>query len=210
MTRTVLCFGDSNTHGTPPMAAKGAYDRYGPNVRWPGVMASALGEAWTVVADGLPGRTTAFADPVMGAHMDGRLGLRMALAAHAPLDALVIMLGTNDVKERFGATAEAITGGLATLLDIALHPDAQERSGGFEVIVVCPAPVREIGVLAAEFHGGRAKSLGLPPLYEAAAKVRGCRFVDAGALIEVSDVDGVHLDPEAHAQLGRAVAQLLT
>jgi lysophospholipase L1-like esterase len=113
----VLCFGDSNTHGTPPMQTAAEYARFGADIRWPSRMARALG--WELVDEGLPGRTAHFDDPVMGAHMDGCEGLKIALASHGPIDWLVIMLGTNDVKARFGASAEQVTGGIAALLDIA-------------------------------------------------------------------------------------------
>ena len=74
MTRTLLCFGDSNTHGTPPIVTRGeAYRRFGADTRWPRVAASML-PGWEVVEEGLPGRTTQFSDPVMGAHMDDARG----------------------------------------------------------------------------------------------------------------------------------------
>ena len=45
MVRTVLCFGDSNTHGTPPVPELGASGRYGRATRWPALMAHHLGRA---------------------------------------------------------------------------------------------------------------------------------------------------------------------
>jgi lysophospholipase L1-like esterase len=107
----LLCFGDSNTHGTPPMRQQGEYRRFDAATRWPVLAAKALG--WDLVEEGLPGRTVQFADPVMGAHMDGREGLKMALQSHGPIDFLTIMLGTNDAKARYGASPELITGGIA-------------------------------------------------------------------------------------------------
>src|SRR5210317_226721 len=98
MAKTILTFGDSNTYGTPPAQARAENRRFGPDVRWPCVMARALGEAWQVIEAGLPGRTTCLADPVMGAHMDGQIGLRIALEGHGPIDLLTIMLGTNDAQ----------------------------------------------------------------------------------------------------------------
>ncbi len=204
---TLLCFGDSNTHGSPPIEVRGEpHRRLDARTRWPGVAASRL-LGWEVVEEGLPGRTAQFPDPVMGAHMDGRLGLRVALESHGPLDALAIMLGTNDVKTRFGATAEKVAAGIAGLLDIAMGLDAQARHGGFPVLVICPPPVLEQGPIAAEFTGARAVGLRLPALYRALAAARGAAFLDAGTVIEVSPQDGVHFGPEAHARLGAAVAE---
>lgn len=200
----LLTYGDSNTHGTPPIVDLEVYGRFGAAVRWPVLAAAALG--WELVEEGLPGRTAQFDDPVMGAHMNGRAGLQIALHSHGPIDVLVIMLGTNDVKARFGASPELITGGIASLLDIAQDAVVQRRHGGFRVLLICPPPVLEQGPIAGQFYGGRVRSLALPPLYRDLARVRGCGFLDAGEVIGVSPVDGVHFEPDAHLVLAGAVA----
>ena len=203
----LMTFGDSNTHGTPPIVDLGAYRRFDAATRWPVLAARALG--WELVEEGLPGRTAQFPDPVMGAHMNGQDGLKIALQSHGPIDVLTIMLGTNDVKARFGAAPELVTGGLASLLDIAQSPEVQTRHGGFRILVICPPPVLEQGPIADQFYGARARSLALPPLYAALARARSCGFLDAGQVIEVSQQDGVHFEPEAHAALAQAVAAAL-
>lgn len=209
MVKTLLAYGDSNTHGYPPMSERGVPARYGPDVRWPSVMARGLGDGWDVIAEGLPGRTTCLPDPLMGSHMDGAEGLKIALASHRPLDLLLIMLGTNDLKARFNPTADKIAAGVATLLDLALHPDQQVQHGGFEVLVIAPPPVRIRGILAGEFFGAEEVALGVAPVLESLATARGARFFDAGSLIETSDVDGVHFEPEAHRILGGALAKTI-
>lgn len=207
MSRILLCFGDSNTHGTPPIETPGTYARYDAATRWPRVTRAALGDGWELVEEGLPGRTAQFEDPVMGTFMDGRLGLSIALQSHGPIDALTLMVGTNDVKTRFGATAEKVTAGIAGLLDIALGDDMQTRHHGFEVLLICPPPVKETGPCAGEFFGGETVSRSLAPLYAGLAKARGISFLNAGDLIEVSAIDGVHYEAKAHMALGQAVAQ---
>jgi lysophospholipase L1-like esterase len=207
MTRTLLCFGDSNTHGSPPIVTRGeAYWRFDAHTRWTRVAAGLLPD-WDIVEEGLPGRTAQFPDPIMGTHMDGRDGLKIALQSHGPIDALTIMLGTNDTKTRFGATPERITAGIAGLLDIATSLEMQQRHGGFRVLVICPPPVLEQGPIMSEFTGAREKSLQLPALYRALAEARGAAFLDAGSVIEVSVTDGIHFEPEAHRRLGEAVAE---
>ncbi|MGO4839576.1 GDSL-type esterase/lipase family protein, partial [Rhizobiaceae sp. 2RAB30] len=94
--RSVLCFGDSNTHGQVP--GMGPLDRYGPHVRWPGVLRAELGAGWHVIEEGLSGRTTVRDDPIEGAHKNGRTYLRPCLQSHASLDLVILMLGTNDLK----------------------------------------------------------------------------------------------------------------
>ncbi len=203
----LLCFGDSNTHGTPPMRRQGEYNRFDATTRWPVLAARALG--WELVEEGLPGRTAQFADPVMGAHMDGRDGLKIALQSHGPIDFLSIMLGTNDAKARYGASPELITGGIAALLDIAQSVEMQDRHGGFRILLICPPPVLEQGPIMDQFYGARARGLALPPLFANLARARRCGFLDAGTLIEVSPQDGVHFEAATHAVLARGVAQAL-
>ena len=203
----VMCFGDSNTHGTPPIVDLAVYGRFGPGVRWPSRVGQALG--CEVIEEGLPGRTAMFDDPIMGAHMNGQAGLKMALESHGPLDVLVLMLGTNDVKTRFTATPQAVLGGIASLLDIAQHRVMQDRHGGFRILLICPAPVVEVGPIKDEFWGGAERSQALPPLYQALAAARGIDYLDAGAVTAVSPLDGVHFDEAAHAKLADAVTAKL-
>jgi len=208
MPRTLLCYGDSNTHGSPPIVVSGEpRRRFGPDTRYPCVAGAALGPDWHLVEEGLPGRTAQFDDVVMGAHMNGQTGLQIALQSHGPVDVLTIMLGTNDVKTRFGATPEQVTAGIASLLDIALDPDMQARHGGFAILVICPPPILEQGPVAGEFFGARATSLALPQLYAALSQARGCGFLDAGTVIGVSPTDGIHYEPETQRRLGQAVAE---
>jgi lysophospholipase L1-like esterase len=197
----VMCFGDSNTHGTPPIVDPELYARYGAGQRWP----SLLGPRFEVIEEGLPGRTTMFDDPVMGAHMNGQSGLKIALESHGSLDALVLMLGTNDVKARFTSTPEAVVGGIASLLDIAQHQVMQRRHSGFKILLICPTPVVEVGPIRGEFWGGAARSQALAPLLRKLAAAREVDFLDAGAVIKVSPLDGVHFDEAEHAKLGAAV-----
>lgn len=202
-----MAFGDSNTHGTPPIVTRGEYRRFGRDVRWPTLTRNALGADWELVEEGLPGRTAQFDDPVMGDFMNASRGLRMALQSHGPLDVLTIMLGTNDSKTRFGATPDMIAGGVAGLVDVALSLDMQARHGGFKVLLICPPPVCEVGPIKSEFYGAAGKSAALAPLYAGIAASRGIAFLDAGAVISVSAQDGIHFEPAAHAALADAVAR---
>lgn len=205
MTKTLLTFGDSNTHGTPPITHRGTYQRFDENTRWPTLTAKALGPDWHLVEEGLPGRTTCFDDPIMGTHMNGWPAFRMALLSHGPLDVVTLMLGTNDVKTRFGATPDAIMGGLAGLVDIALSDDIQTRHDGFKLLLICPPAIKEVGPIAAEFWGATEKSNQLPDLFKALATRRDCGFLDAGKHIETSDTDGIHYEPNVHKTLADAV-----
>lgn len=207
---TLLTFGDSNTHGTPPIVERSEYRRFGRGVRWPTVTHAALGADWELVEEGLPGRTAQYDDPVMGDIMNGRPALRMALQSHGPIDVMTLMLGTNDVKTRFATEPAQVVAGIAGLLDVAQSLEYQTRHGGFRILLICPPPVVETGPIATEFWGGAERSRALAPLYADLARSRGVGFLDAGKVIEVSPIDGVHFDEAAHAKLGAAVAQAVT
>jgi lysophospholipase L1-like esterase len=204
---TLLTFGDSNTHGSPALPPPGpANARFDHHTRWPCVAHQALGPDWQLVEEGLPGRTAQFDDPVMGAHMNGRIGLRIALCSHGPIDVMTLMLGTNDVKARFSTSAEQVASGIAGLLDIATGEEMQTRHGGFRILLICPPPVIEVGPYVKEFTGGAALSRALPPLYATLARTYACGYLDAGQIISVHPDEGVHYGAAAHRTLGLAVA----
>ena len=104
MTRSLMIFGDSNTHGTPPITTLGASARFDHRHRWTSLLAAQLPD-WEVVVEGQPGRTTLHDDPIEGSHRNGIRVLPALLESHRPLHLVVVMLGTNDLKHRFSVTA---------------------------------------------------------------------------------------------------------
>jgi len=203
--KTLLCFGDSNTYGTVPMLQRSDANRWGPELRWPGVLQHALGREWQVLEEGLPGRTIARDDPVEGADRNALRYLRPCLQSHGPLEVVVFMLGTNDLKARFGASAQQIAEGLHALIDTTLETAVADHAAT-QIVVVCPAPVAEVGCLSAMFSGAAEKSRQMATHYQRIAAQRAVAFVDAARHISASALDGIHLDKEAHAALGLALA----
>lgn len=203
--RTILLFGDSNTHGTIPAADLGASARYGRDERWAGRLRHLLPD-WEVIAEGLPGRTTVHDDPIEGAHRNGLAVLPALLESHCPLDVVVVMLGTNDLKERFSVNAGDIAFGVERLVRLVLASGAGPDGGAPGVLVIAPPPIAEVGCLAGMFHGGAAKSLDLGQEIAAAARRAGVAFLDAAPVVTVSPIDGVHYDPPANPALAEAVA----
>jgi lysophospholipase L1-like esterase len=206
----LMSFGDSNTHGTPPITERGVYARYDAATRWPTRAVAQLGPDWALVEEGLPGRTTCFDDPMMGSHMNAVIGLRIALNSHGPLNYLTLMLGTNDVKTRFGAAPAQIVAGIAGLVDMALSPEMAQRHPGLKLLLIAPPPVQELGPLTAEFIGATDKSRAFAPLLQAYATTRGVGFLDAGPVLQTSPIDGIHFSAQGHAALANAVANSLT
>jgi len=206
MIKTILTYGDSNTYGTPPAETRGEVRRFDPDERWPRMMAQTLGPNYEVIEDGLPGRTTNRADPVMGAHMDGQLGLRIALESNGPIDLLTIMLGTNDLQTHHGADPTQITAGIAGLFAIARSEPYQTRHGGFDILLIIPPPVLEQGTFVETSLGAHAKSKALPGLFRTLADHWGIVHMAVGDHIQSSPIDGIHFAAKDHVILGQAVA----
>ena len=212
--RTLLCFGDSNTWGSEPATIA----RYPRAIRWPGVAAAALGAGWQVVEAGLNGRTTVFEDP-----LGDKLGLRHLgpiLESAAPVDAVVIALGTNDLKTRLSASAYEIAEGAGLLVDRVLASAAGPSGAAPAVLLVAPPPITDLAGWASRdpeaykgieesWLGARERSLRFATQYARVARVRGVPFLDAGEHVTTSPLDGIHWSPEGHAAFGRAVAARL-
>lgn len=205
MTRTILLFGDSNTHGTMPMPDLGGGGRFDRNERWAGRLRKLLPD-WEVIEEGHPGRTTVHDDPVEGNHRNGLTVLPALLESHKPIDVVLIMLGTNDLKERFSVNAGDIAHSLERLTRMIRASDCGPGGAGPQVLLVAPPPIIEVGCLAGMFAGGAAKSQRLAGEIEAAAKRAGVPFLDAGKVVKVSPVDGIHYDAEANPALAQAFA----
>jgi lysophospholipase L1-like esterase len=156
--RVVLAYGDSNTHGTAPMATLEDMVRLGPAERWPGVMAAELGAGWRVIEEGLPGRTTVLPDPISGVHKNGLAVLPAILETHLPIDAVVLMLGTNDLKWRFQVPAVEIGESVSLLVREIHHSVAGPGAKPPKLLLVSPPPVLEAGCLAEIFAGAAEKS----------------------------------------------------
>ena len=141
MKKHIVCLGDSNTHGycaDPTDCADGG-NRFNEEERWTCLLQKALGEDYLVLEEGLGGRTSVFADPLH----EGMDALNVAyplLMSHEPVDLLIIMLGTNDTKERFSANAAAIAAGMERLIKKCKDTECW---GAHEpnILVVCPPPL---------------------------------------------------------------------
>ena len=203
--RTLLLFGDSNTHGTMAMPDLGFSGRFAREERWAGRLAKLLPD-WEVIAEGHPGRTTVHDDPIEGAHRNGLTVLPALLESHRPVDVVLLMLGTNDLKERFSVNACDIALALERLVRVILASGAGPGQGAPGVLLVCPPPIEEVGCLAGMFAGGAAKSRGLAAEVRKAAARTGVPFLDAGEVVRVSPIDGIHYDAEANPALAEAFA----
>jgi len=201
---TILCYGDSNTHGADPVTG----GRHPRDIRWPGVLALELAGLADVIEEGLNGRTTIWDDPFTDGR-NGRTHLFPCLRSHRPLDVVVIMLGTNDLKPLFRLAAHEIAGGAQALVDVVLASGTGPGGGRPQILLIAPPALSE-ATDRSELWGFRGRDViarELPRLYRTAAEERGVAFLDASALVAGDPADGVHLNAEAHGILGRAVAR---
>jgi lysophospholipase L1-like esterase len=215
--KRILVFGDSNSWGFVPCAANELTTRYDATTRWPGVMASRLGSAIELVEEALSARTTDLDDlqidlpsaHLRGATFNGAKILPAIVASHLPLDLVIIMLGSNDLKTRFKRNAQKIA--IAVLGLVRLIEECEGGVGTVypapKILLIAPPP------LGSGFHdpeqwvGSREKSLELGAALRDAASVRNLPFFDAAEVITTDGIDGVHLTPESHLKLGEAIAK---
>jgi lysophospholipase L1-like esterase len=129
----VLCCGDSNIWGADP-ATGGRFSR---DDRWPGVLQKALGDEYHVIEEGLGGRTTVWEDPIEG-HKNGREYLIPCLVTHSPLDLVIILLGTNDLKKRFSVSAQDIAFGAGVLVDTVNKSGSGRNWKASKVLLLVP------------------------------------------------------------------------
>lgn len=208
MNKTIICFGDSNTHGYN----SGTGGRFNEDERFPCLLNQYLGPSYFVKEEGLSGRTTVFDDPLFEG-LSGLSVIYQCLLTHEPVDLLIIMLGTNDVKERFSANPSNIAKGLERLTQKAIDTKEAWRDKP-NILLIAPSPIEEgyenTSAAGEMGHGCVEKSRNLAALYEALAKRLGCHFLDAGALgLKMHPNDYMHLDKESHRKLAEALALMI-
>jgi lysophospholipase L1-like esterase len=215
--KRILVFGDSNSWGFVPCTVDQPTTRYDASTRWPAVMAARLGSGVELLEEALSGRTTDLDDfqidlpskHLKGAIFNGAKLLPAILASHLPLDLVIIMLGTNDLKTRFKRTPQSIATaavGLARLVE--------ECKGGVatvyptpKVLLLAPPPLGTKFYYPEEWAGGHEKSMELGLALREASAAANLPFLDAGEVIGTEGIDGIHLTSEAQRKLGEAVAK---
>lgn len=192
--KTILCFGDSNTYGYIP----GSGERYPRDVRWPGRLQKLLGEGYYVVEEGLNGRTTAFGDDIEP-YRKGLDYILPCVMSHSPVDLIIIMLGTNDIKERYHVCAEEIGYGMEEVV-MKITGYFQFREQKPQIMIVAPVPIGNTD--SAEFTAQSIeKSRRLAPIYQELAERFGCHFLNAADYVKGLGCDKIHYDPQHHAAL---------
>lgn len=208
--KTIVCFGDSNTHGYYSMI-NGRYDE---TQRWTCLLQNLLGHDYCVKEEGLSGRTTCFDDPLF----EGLSGFQLiypVLMTHEPVDLLIIMLGTNDVKTRFHATPANIGRGMERLVRKAIDTRDAFRDQKPNILIITPPPIDQRyetttvgGEMGPDCH---QKTVALEPFFRNVAAQYGCHYLNAGEMegVFMGPSDWMHLTMDGHRKLAEGLAQMI-
>lgn len=203
--KRILCFGDSNTWGYIP-GGNGA--RYPADVRWPGILQKELQPAFLIIEEAQNGRTTVFDDPYEVVCKNGSKHLPIILESQKPLDLVIVMLGTNDLKAYLNQTAHGSAQAAGVLVQRILESDAGPNNTAPKVLLIAPVAIVDGKCpFGHKFDGAPAKSRAMPKAYQEIATEYSVAFLGTAGLAEASAIDCVHLDEAGHASLGKAAAK---
>ncbi|MBV6323545.1 SGNH/GDSL hydrolase family protein [Duganella sp. HSC-15S17] len=183
----------------------GTRQRHPHDRRWTGILQQLLGDDIRVIEECLNGRTTVWNDPFRPGR-NGKDLLLPILHSHAPIDLVIIFVGTNDLQAIYGVGAYESSLGAGVLVDIVQGCRAEPMLVAPQVLLLAPPRIGKLGgTMVEKFHGAEEKSSHFTRCYARIAEERGCSFIDAAEFIQPSDVDGVHLDELQHRQLAAAL-----
>ncbi len=205
--KSILCYGDSNTWGFVP-GSFGIRERFDRNTRWTGRLQQLLDPTqFYVIEEGLNGRTTNLDYKDKPPGFRGTEFFLPILYTHAPLDLVIIMLGINDFKEEFNnRTSQQITEGIKELIEIARSTNygLNMKTPPPLLIVSIPMPVdtdcKDVNDM---FNGAKERAQDLPHHLKDLVDQydKDVYFVDAAPHVQLSPVDGIHMDKQAHEKL---------
>lgn len=207
--RRIVCFGDSNTWGYNPESGS----RYSDDIRWTKLLEKKLGGDYRIIEEGQNGRTIANPDPWEWGTKCGMDQILPILESHMPMEALVIMLGSNDLKSKFGLPAPDIAGSLQNMLkSVRGHLRYYLNNPDLKILIIAPPALGDNFASSpfAEFFDADSvvqKSKDISKWFELVAGQFGCEFLDATSQVTAGDVDSLHLSPEGHAKLAELVYQ---
>ncbi len=201
--KTVLAYGDSLTWGYNP-ENMGRHDYAD---RWTSVLQKGLGHGARVIAEGLNGRTTAYDDNLADCDRNGARILPTILETHKPIDLVIIMLGTNDMKPVFAGRAVDALAGMKRLVALVRKHEWGFDFEGPEILIVSPPTICETAndFYGAMFKGAVPESAMLANFYSDLADELNCGFFDAASVAETSPADGIHLDAGNTRAIGRGL-----
>lgn len=207
--KTILCFGDSNTYGQS--AEDGT--RLAKDARWTGILQNMLGEGYEVIEEGLSSRTTDLDYPDRP-YKNGRPYLTACLQSHNPLDFVCIMLGTNDLKTQFSRSAIDIRVSLSGLIsDVRTHARRVNKDHP-KIILISPILINGDAPMFSSRHSAHfdersiSESKSLSSELSDLAEAESILFVDA-AVAAQPGADGIHIDSNHSEPLAALIASTI-
>ncbi|SET31056.1 GNAT family N-acetyltransferase [[Clostridium] polysaccharolyticum] len=206
--KTVVCYGDSNTYGYNPVNGL----RYPKEIRWTGRLQELLGENYNVIEEGCNGRTTMFEDAT-DPWKAGLPYIKPCLNTHKPVDIVIMMLGSNDLKKQYGAAIERIAEGAENCVKEILDFAKTKQVIRPEIILVAP-PIIGDGIVTSDFscnfdETAIVRSRQFKLFYKEIAERYDCAFISAADYVKSSEVDSLHLMPEEHEKFAKGLAQFI-
>ena len=205
--KSILAFGDSLTWGFEA----GTFKRHPFEVRWPNVLAAGLGGKARVIEEGMNGRTTVFPDPVADAERNGAVALPILLESHHPLDLVIIMLGTNDIKYANRCRAFDASMGMQRLVGLVKNHDYNADYAVPQILLVSPPHLVKTDDEWFNDLWGHAieESKLFAKHYKRVAEENECHFFDAASVAVADKTDGGHLDAANTRKIGEGLVPVV-
>ena len=198
----ILCIGDSNTWGYNPENGQRL------EKRWTKVLAELMPED-EIIEEGLNGRTLLSVDPVIKERC-GITALKILLMSHKPLDMVILMLGTNELKKFFECSAEYVAGGVEEFIKIICDENFWQRFNVPKLLVVSPILIRDELAVNGDVFGDFDEQSVEVSKQLATSIIKVCEkyrvaFMNAADFAEASVTDNIHMDEENHRKLALAM-----
>lgn len=195
----ILCFWDSLTWGYIPGSA---HQRFSEDIRFPKVLQKLLGKDFEIIEEGLNSRTLVNEDT--RPWKEGRNGSQYiipCLDTHDPLDLVILMLGTNELKYKFQNSTEKIGELLETHFIKIIHNRKSQFQNKYPQVLIISLPLinEKTNYAKERYIWWHEKSKKLKKIYHNIAKTNNCYFIDASEL--TVGEDWVHLTEESHKKL---------
>ena len=201
--KNIFCYGDSITWGFDPVT----WSRYDYKDRWTSVLQENLGPGFFVTVNALQGRTTTWEHPFLP-FRNGREPLMMLLESNAPIDLVIIMLGTNDIISMLNKSAEESASGMLSLIRIIYQSLSGPKGGIPKVMMISPPVIGKLSGFMSLYYNSRKDESGkLAHFHKMFSEQFGCNFIDSNEYIKTCEPDGLHISREAQKLLGIKVAE---
>ena len=196
--KQLLCFGDSNTWGLIPKTN----ERYPWGVRWTSILQEKLQKV-RILEEGLCGRTTIF-DDAYRKNRNGLESLPEILESNYPIDAAIIMLGTNDCKSYYNSNPFKIA-----RVSVCVLMNFQNIFHLRKILVVSPIFLGENvwkEEYDPEFDTNSVKTAkALHNEYKRIAYEKNTNIISAADYVQPSETDQEHLTAQGHKILANAI-----